>query len=64
MPKGQITPKKSMSIFRHMTSVKIFASFLTPYFWRMPLLFTILWTRQIKHNLFMWPRVDLNIENV
>ena len=60
MPKGQITPvksKKSMSIFRHMTSGKIFASFLTLHFRRMPLLFTILWIRQIKRNLFMWPRV-------
>ena len=56
--KGQITPfkveKKTMSIFRHMTSDKIFASFLTLHFRRMPLLFTILWIRQIKH---MWPRV-------
>ena len=60
MPKGQITPlksKKSMSIFRYMTNGKLYASFLTLHFRRMPLLFTILWIRQIKHNLFMRPRV-------
>ena len=60
LPKGQITPlwsNKSMSIFRHMTSGKIFASYLTLQFRRMPFLFTILWIRQIKHNLFMWPHV-------
>ena len=60
MPKGQIAPlksKKSMSIFRHMTSGKIFASILTLHFRLMPLLFTIIWILQINHNLFMWTRV-------
>ena len=72
MPKGQITPlksKKSMSIFRHMTSGKIFASFLTLHFRRMPLLFTqtpILFYGYDKLNtIYLCGHVfDLYIENV